>query len=901
MKPGDTLSHYRVESVLGGGGMGVVYLAQDLSLGRKVAMKFLPSERARESGAIERFRREARAASALNHPNICTIHEIGEHDGQLFIVMEWLDGKTLRERLAEGRLSIDELLSLGIDIAAGLDAAHSAGIVHRDIKPANIFITARGSAKLLDFGLAKIAESLTPALSADTVEMTSAPTLTAPGTTLGTVVYMSPEQARGEQLDHRTDLFSFGVVLYEMVAGAPPFTGTTAAVVFNEILSKTPPPPSRLNPGVSAELDRLIETALEKDRDVRCQSAPEMLSGLKRIRRDRGSSGPAVASRVAPAPDSQLAVALVRRHWRALSFAALIAVVLASGFYLATRSDRQSSPAAAFSLQNAEVEQLTTTGNAALPAISPDGRYVVYVQRDGDEESLWIRQTAIASNRQIVPPERNVRIAGVTVTPDGNYVDYVTARQTPRLDFTLWRVPLIGDLAPRRLIDNVGSPVEWSPDGQRMAFVRGDLARTELVIADADGRNEQVLVMREKPDPRFFMFRLAGGDDLRPAWSPDGKVIAARGVGSESGVLRGYVLFVTVADGSVQDLIQTPPGSGTWIDGSSLLWSRSRAPAAPVQLWRLPYPTGDSSPLTNDLNNYTSVTLTADRDSLATARTEKVAAIWVGDSAGANGRDVISRVAPPGIPGSTVSWSSQDLFYVAQQGNGRAIAAFAPDQEHTRPVIVDAALPAVTSDGGTIVYLSWGPLETFGTMWKADADGRHAVRLASTARWLAGVTRDNRAAIYALDQGIWMMPLDGGMASEIVDMEGRTPDLSADGKSVAFVTLDQENRPVIVACDLPTCTSQKRLTPSGLTVADPDGGPVRWTPDGRGIAFVIPSPQANIWIQPLDGSPPRQLTRFTDGRAIPDFAWSRDGSRLAIVRVRSITDVILYKGLSAKP
>ena len=900
MKPGDTLSHYRVESLLGGGGMGIVYLAQDLSLGRKVALKFLPGGLSREPGAIERFRREARAASALNHPNICTIHEIAEYDGQPFIVMEWLDGQTLRQRLAEGRLSIDELLSLSIEIAAGLDAAHSAGIVHRDIKPANIFITARGHAKLLDFGLAKIAESLTPAFSPDTAELTSAPTLTALGTTLGTVVYMSPEQARGEQLDQRTDLFSFGVVLYEMAAGVPPFTGTTAAVVFKEILTKTPPPPGRLNRDIPAELDRLIEKALEKDREVRCQSAPEMLSDLKRIKRDRDSSRPAAASEKVEGSDSQLAVAIVGRHWRALSLAALVAVVLGSGFYVTTRKDRPTSTSAAFSIQNAQVEQLTTTGNAALPAMSPDGRYVVYVQRDGDQESLWIRQTAIASNQKIVPSEPNVRIAGATVTPDGNYVDYVTAKQTDRVDFTLWRVPLIGDLAPRRLIDNVGSLVEWSPDGQRMAFIRGDAAHTELVIADADGRNEQVLVTREQPDPRFFTFRTAYGDALRPVWSPDGKVIAARGL-AESGALRGLVLFVTVADGSVQALTQTPPGGGAWIDGSSLLWNRAGAPGAPVQLWRLSYPTGALSRLTNDLNNYQSVTLTADRDSFATARTETLAAIWMGDSAGANGRDVISGVAPPGIPGSTVSWSNGDLFYVAQQGNSRAIAAFSPVQEQTKHVIDEAAMPAATSEG-TIVYVSWGPLETFATMWKADTDGRHAAQLAPTlARWLAGVTRDDRAVIYALNRGIWMAPLDGGKASQIVDMEGRTPDLSPDGKYVAFVTLNPENRPVIVACELPTCRSQKRLTPPGLTVSDPEGGPVRWTHDGRSIAFVNPSPQANIWIQPLDGSPPRQLTRFSDGRAIPDFAWSRDGKRLAIVRVRSTTDIVLYKGLRAKP
>jgi serine/threonine protein kinase len=375
---GQTFSHYRILDKLGSGGMGVVFLAQDTRLGRRVALKFLPEKQAEDRQALERFRREARAASELNHPGLCTIYDIGEHEGQPFIVMELLEGQTLKLRLADKPIPTPELLDLAIQIADALDAAHAHGIIHRDLKPANLFVTQRGQAKVLDFGLAKlVAGRQAIGIAAHPLAEDEEGPLSSPGSVLGTVAYMSPEQARGQELDARTDLFSFGVVLYEMATGQRPFTGQTAALIFDAILNQAPIPPRELNPGLPAELEHIIDKALEKDREVRCQTAAELRADLKRLKRDLDSGRVKAMSSTATAV-SPAGLSRPWRQWAWPAAVASVALVIGCGIWWHRNraTDTSSSPPADTPLSPVPFTSLP--GSLSRPTFSPDGSRIAF-------------------------------------------------------------------------------------------------------------------------------------------------------------------------------------------------------------------------------------------------------------------------------------------------------------------------------------------------------------------------------------------------------------------------------------------------------------------------------------------------------------------------------------------
>ena len=507
LSPGTQLGSYEIVSLLGAGGMGEVYRARDPRLKREVALKVLPDVAAVDADRRERFTREALAVAALNHPHIVTIHSVEDAGTAVFLTMELVEGRSLAEALPATGLPIDRVLTIGIAVADATSAAHQKGITHRDLKPGNIMLgegEQAGRIKVLDFGLAKVVDAQLGAAGASMLP-TEAPAHTAPitaeGRILGTVAYMSPEQAEGRAIDGRSDLFSLGVVLYEMATGQRPFAGDTNLSILSSILKDTPKSVTDINPAIPPELGRIIRRALAKDPERRYQTAKDLRNDLEDLKASLGSS----ESPRSPATSNVAASARLRpshrprrfrRQTRKSSWGWSNATRAHSAWPLPCCSSsrrplstgccgRDAQPASSQQpFADLQVTQLTTSGNAERPAISPDGRYVAYVQRDGDDSSLWIRQTATTNNVRIVPPERGVALFGATFTPDGTSVDFV--RQANGAPWEIWRVPFLGG-TPRLLVANVSSPIGWAPDGQRIAFLRTRIT-PDAFVATVRGR-----------------------------------------------------------------------------------------------------------------------------------------------------------------------------------------------------------------------------------------------------------------------------------------------------------------------------------------------------------------------------------------------------------------------------
>ncbi|HEX6719866.1 MAG TPA: protein kinase [Pyrinomonadaceae bacterium] len=930
---GQRVKHYEIVNLIGEGGMGEVYLATDTILGRRVALKVLPAFVSKDPERLRRFTQEARAASRLSHPNVCVVHEIGETDeGRPFIAMEYVDGITLRQRMRDRAMKLGDVLDVAIQIADGLTAAHEAGIVHRDIKPENIMIRPEGYVKILDFGLAKLTERH------KSVTNTTMPTLllhSSPGMVIGTAAYMSPEQARGIAVDERTDIWGLGVVLYEMASGNPPFAGETPTDVVVAIVEKDQPPISQHVEGTPAELERIVRKALRKDRNERYQIVKEMAIDLRTLRRELevnsmlersvapGHGSGAVAGseyarastgkdRVAETDElKHLPTALLeglfpRRPTWFWFLAGAIGIALAIGGVYYKR--QRSGPPLRIPFERIDVTKLTTNGNALMAALSPDGKYVTYVTSDSGKESLWLRQVAINSNAQLIPP-REGRYLGVAFSPDGDYVYFGFAGSDRNGAVQIYRLPLLGIGAAATKIELQDGLYSMSHDRKRVAFIRYDPPnRTDsLVVANADGSGEQILGTRKWPQ-RF------GWDVLtRPVWTADDRTLmlpAANSdpVNTKPDAAANYLVTIYERD-LVSGAERTIPLSSQKFDevgrltvhpdGSGVIMLAKAYGASFVQIWQL-FRDGSLRSITNDLSDYRELSLRTDGSALVTLQSQVLSKLWIlrqGESKPTPLTSGTSRYYDLSVaPDDKIVYASDasgmaDIFEIASTGGDPRPLTSAGGRNYA---------PVVSPDNRYIVFHS-NRTSVF-QLWRIDRDGSSPKQLtfATTESTWPVFSADGKWIVFQhSDPGtpytLWRVSVDGGTPEKVTDGLAIRPTISPDGKLIAFWYNEaQQNSRWRLKVAQFEGGATVNIFDVAPTVQVQWDTPLHWSADGRSLVYVDHRGGIdNLWGQPIDGGEPKQLTNFEEG-SIFAFGWLKDGT-LVTSRGVITSDVVLIK------
>jgi Tol biopolymer transport system component len=861
--------------------MGKVYKAYDPTLDRNVAIKILPPEVLTDPSRVTRFVQEARAASALNHPHVMTVYDIGEHDGIRYIAMELIEGKTLRELLLSDRLDLRRALKIVLQVAEALTAAHAAGIVHRDLKPENIMVSSAGYAKVLDFGLAKLRireqppDEASATLAKDTVS----------GVVMGTAGYMSPEQALGKAVDHRSDIFSLGCILYELATGKRAFRGDSSVDTLHKIIHTEPEPIRTIKPDLPAELARIVRKALAKDPDERYQTMKDLAIDLRELLREIDTNPSATTAAVSP-----------RRRSRVALLPALLAPILAAVIIVMwNRPDAVTPPAR----QAMKIQRVTASGKVTGASISPDGKFVAYTYSDQGEQSLWVRQMGTGQSLQLIAPER-AAYWGTSFSPDGQ-IYFGLKRATPVTD-GIFRISPLGG-TPQKIIDEADSPPAFSPDGKRMAFLRAAFPtqrESSVIVANADGSDARPLATIQLPEVFAPIFYGA------PSWSPDGKLVAAGAINYPAH--RGRFVAIDVAGGAIHTIADPGwfvVGNVAWMPDQKGLVAIAGSTAGRSQVWYLPYQKGQQpSQITNDLFDYRQVTVTADGKSLMAVANDIAADLWIHEegsspkritSAKMEGAHGVETLADGRIVFTSLESGKQDIWMMNSGGSGRTLIT---RDEHRNYV------PVPTPDGQSIVYVSETSRRSEVCRMNLDGSGRRVlaatinnatIDVSPDGRWVAFEAIEDAAGKILSGATVARVSIDGGKPELLsTDQFSTRPTFAPDGSRLAAYglkdTADVTRLVILPAKAGPVIKRIPFAQPTFRTM-------IRWTPEGDAlIVNTAPSDRANLWRVPLDGSKPERLTNFQE-LTIMGFAPLRGGRKGWIVsRGDQSRDAVLITG-----
>ncbi|MDQ6801164.1 MAG: protein kinase [Acidobacteriota bacterium] len=850
---GRTIGRFVVEELIGAGGMGEVYAARDSILDRRVALKIVPESLATHSDRVERFMREARAASSLNHPAIVTVYDSGVADGIPYLAMELIDGETLTQWTRGGR-NAEKIAGVMTQVAEGLARAHASGIVHRDLKSDNIMVARGGYAKILDFGIAKLTERQNGNAAANT----------APAAMLGTAAFMSPEQVEGRAVDHRSDIFSFGCVLYAAFQGRSPFERDSPVKTMNAVINDDPHP----MPEAPLHVQRIARRCLNKDPDERYQSikdvALDLREGLSEIE-------------IRPAKPS--------RAFLLLAIAA--AVLLGTGMWI--RGRRVVDP------PQMVMQRITNSGKTVSGAISPDGRYVVHATLDGDTETVWVRQIATGTDVRVIPPADGF-YADMKISPDGNYVFYTYAPRTNSNIVDIYQIPILGGES-RKIVDNIDGSFTLSPDGRRIAFRRFSAIDRDqkLFVKDLETSNETEVLERHFPE-------YVGN---APAWSPDGRHLTIVTGNEEDAKGRPSIAQLDVMTGRI-DRVNAPPwpyvGTIAWLpDGSGMVICAADR-QQPPQIWFVPQKSGPAKKITSDIAMYGEVSVTSDSQTLAAHRAENSVNLWLVPLDHPEKARALTTGLGNYYGTGGVRWiSDREFVYTVFSGEGTpSLKVLNIDRGQSRQLSRGSICwnLAISPDRSRIAYASdrSGKIE----VWCSDIDGDHAKQVTHGAAGGSSISffPDNRSVAYVSYgkvQAAWRASLDNGVPIRLTDRPANSPQVSPDGK--------------LLLCRLRSVDPGVPLWRTAIVPIDPKGPPryysiprsggphaFQWRSDGHAFAFIDSVNGAfNVWLQDVDGGPARQLTRFDSGRILA-YDISADGKSIVIARGDPVNDLVLIRG-----